>query len=243
LESTNALGRGIVQVWTVHLDAPAGRTPFLPDLPNDERLRAERLLDPARRRRFIASRAWARRIIAYYMDVPPAELVFGLGDNGKPQVHPAGSSAGLEFSLSHSGDLALLAIARGSRVGVDVEQRHRPAAYLAIARRFFAREEYLALKDIPDAGVLAERFLVCWTRKEAYLKATGFGLTRGMSHFEVTVASELPPRLVTDRLDPTAADRWAFLDLKVPSSYCAALVAEAPLEHLQLHDAGELTLV
>ncbi len=201
------------------------------------------MLDPARRRRFITSRAWARRIIAYYMDVPPAELVFRLGDNGKPGVRPAGASAGLEFSLSHSGDLALLAIARGSRVGVDVEQRHRPAAYLALARRFFAPAEYLALKDIPDPEVLAERFLVCWTRKEAYVKATGFGLTRGLSHFEVTVAPELPPRLVDDRLDPTAAERWAFLDLNVPDNYCAALVAESPIEHLQLHEAGELTFV
>lgn len=207
------------------------------------RLNASTRSSDLSRTRLVAARTWARRIIGHYMSVSPSEIVFDFGEYGKPLVRKAPGSVQLEFSLSHSGDVAILGVTGGARIGLDVEWCHRPADYLAIAGRFFSPAEYAELRDSPNDSSLAERFLVCWTRKEAYVKATGFGLTRGLGHFDVTVAPEVPARLITDRLDPSAADRWELMDIRVPEGYCAALAVEAPVAKLIYHEAEDLTLV
>lgn len=198
-------------------------------------------MNPAHQRRFVTARSWSRRIIAYHLDEEPGRIRFDSGEHGKPRIaEPLGA---IEFSLAHSGDIALLALSTKAMVGVDVEQHDRKVEYLAIAERFFSSAENAAMQDLKhDPVLLAEAFFTCWTRKEAYVKATGFGLSRGLGHFDVTVAPGLRPRLIADRLDPAAADRWELMDVTVPSGYCGALAVEGPVERLILHETGDLNL-
>lgn len=241
MKAKPSLRPGVIQVWQVPLGLPAGQIDHWSHLSEQERRRAERLVNPAHQRRFVAARSWARRIIACQVDEEPGRLRFESGEHGKPRVvEPPGA---IEFSLSHSGDIALLALSAKAMVGVDVEQHDRKVEYLAIAERFFSSAENAVMQELKhDPALLAEAFFTCWTRKEAYVKATGFGLSRGLRHFDVTVAPGLRPRVIADRLDPAAADRWELLDVTVPSGYCGALAAEGPVEKLILHEAGDLNL-
>jgi 4'-phosphopantetheinyl transferase len=123
------------------------------------------------RRRFVAAHAALRLILGAYLDLAPDALAFALGEHGKPSLRqpldPDG--ARLEFNLAHSGDLALVAVARDHPVGVDVE-RWSEVEHLELAERFFSRTERDALRALASvAEQLDAGFFAAWTRKEAYL--------------------------------------------------------------------------
>ena len=143
-------------------------------LSEDEKARAERFHFERDKRRFILARAGLRTLLAEYADLPAGEIPLVYGPSGKPGLP---SSLGLEFNLSHSQDAAIFAVARHP-VGVDLEAI-RPVQYaLSVAEGFFTPAEIAALRlEPPDQ--LSEAFLRCWTRKEAYVKACGHGLSDG----------------------------------------------------------------
>lgn len=181
---SSPLRPGCVRIWEVRLpgggrdDAEmAGRAWRL--LPDDERARADRMGDAGARRRFVYGRACLRSALAGLTGRAPRELRFRYGKHGRPFL-PGGPS----FSLSHSGDAALVAVTRGGRVGVDVE-RVRPVARMdAVAARRFAPAERAWLAAAP-AGGRAEAFFRIWTRKEAFAKALGGGLAAPWRSFAV----------------------------------------------------------
>lgn len=174
------------------------------------------------------ARGWTRRILSRYLDCNPEEISFTYGEHGKPRIE---AGVDLEFNLSHAGELALLAVTRGRRVGVDIERWDRPVDHLAVARRFFSAAEQEAILAVAqEPAELCAAFFACWSRKEAYLKATGEGLSRGLSTFDVTVSPGAPARLLADRRDPDATGRWRLVEVSVPERYSGALVAEAPLD-------------
>jgi 4'-phosphopantetheinyl transferase len=188
-----------VHVWAVPLD----EGPLPPDesmLSDDERRRAERFRRPELRRRFVAARSGLRMIIGRYLGTPPADVRLVLDPGGKPRLAtPDGGQSTLRFNLAHSGELALVAVAEGCDVGVDVE-RLRPVRRLDdIARRYFSTGEWDAIRAV-EPPLRAAAFLRCWTGKEAVLKATGVGLGHPLETFDVSAASpsggwiELPPR-------------------------------------------------
>jgi len=173
------LGVHEAHLWRLDLDAAHGEAATVV-LSEEERARAARFHFESDRHRFIAARAALRRILAAYLDRAPADLVFSLGRHGKPALE----NLGLEFNLSHSGGCGLLAVTRGRRVGVDLERVRSEFAGEDIARRFFASAEVEALAATkPDEYVTA--FFRCWTRKEAYVKARGDGLSLALDRFEV----------------------------------------------------------
>jgi 4'-phosphopantetheinyl transferase len=135
----------------------------------------------------------------------------------------------IPFNLSHAGGLALLAIAGSGRVGIDAEAVRSDIEVEDMSRRFFApaeAAEILALS--PDAQLVA--FFTCWTRKEAFVKALGGGLSVPLDRFQVSIRSDQPARLLW--VDGEASDRWSFLDLSEPG-VAAALVVEGPTPVLQ----------
>ena len=136
-----------------------------------DRERARRLSRPEVHRRFVAARAGLRSVLAGYIAVPPCSLPLQEGPHGKPQLPD-----GPRFSLSHSGDLALCAVARDREVGVDVEQLRPVPEADSIARRWFSEEEWAAYRVAADAR-LDGAFLRSWTQREAFLKAIGVGLS------------------------------------------------------------------
>ena len=211
------LQSGEVHVRSVDLDADPDA--FMELLSDAERERAARFHFDIHRRRYVVSHGALRRILAEELGVAPAALVFSEGERGKPGL-PA--HAELHFNLSHSASCALVALTRAAPVGVDVEQR-RPMEYAeTIARRYFSPAEIVAFDALPAAERL-RAFYRCWTRKEAYLKATGEGLALPLVGFDVTLAPDEPARFlrVDDRHEPETG--WALFDLRPAGDFAAAL--------------------
>jgi 4'-phosphopantetheinyl transferase len=168
------LSRGEAHVWRVDTAVdPAAVARCWAVLSGDERARAEALVRPEDRRRRTVAWAAVREILSRYLARLPQNVHFMYGPRGKPAV--AGAASRVTFNLSHSGDMALVAVARGKPIGVDVE-RIRPVEGLAdVARKWFARWEFAALERMPE-GARVGAFFRYWTRREAILKAEGVGL-------------------------------------------------------------------
>jgi 4'-phosphopantetheinyl transferase len=226
----------MAHVWRVPLDDVSQLEAYLPTLSAEEQARADRFFRDVHRRRFVIAHGALRRILADYLDVMPGVLEFVTGEHGKPALTPiAGPQpAAVEFNLSHSGDLALVAVTRANPVGVDVEQWDEGVECLELAERFFSPNERRALRALAKApNHVVAGFFAAWTRKEAYLKATGHGIVRGLHHFDVTLAPGEPARLVADRLDRDATERWTMTELAPAEGYSAALVVASPLRGVQ----------
>jgi 4'-phosphopantetheinyl transferase len=205
-------------------------------LSDDERRRADRLVQEHHRRRFVAAHASLRRILAGYTASHARGLAFDRGPHGKPTLAfgDGRSQPGLEFNLSHSADLALVAVARERPVGVDLERWKHEMDHLALATRFFSPAERASLHTLAGRGDdLVHGFFAAWTRKEAYLKARGEGVMRGLHHFDVSVTPDEPARILADRLDG-AIDRWQMRSIVPDWGYSAAIVVADPFAELVL---------
>jgi 4'-phosphopantetheinyl transferase len=223
-----------VHVWKIYLKAP-GLCDKREILANDERVRASRFRFHTDSDRFIAARYSLRTILARYLRTQPAEVEFGLNPFGKPYLTSGHDKLGLRFNLSHSHDMALLAVARNRDVGVDVEFRRADFATDEVARRFFSRTERNQLGAIaPEQKT--EAFFNCWTRKEAYIKARGEGLSFPLDQFDVSFAPDAPPALLGNRRDANEVSRWSFEELSPADGYAAALTVEGNFSRLLLWD-------
>lgn len=211
-------------VWLLDL---AGRRPGPTALSEGERHRAAAIRDPDSRWRFSATRSAVRRVLGAYLDVSPLEVPLHqrcpvcAGPHGQPVLH--GPEGSLSLSITHSGGLAALAVTRSGAVGVDVERGGPHLRPARIAQRRFAEEEAAYVQSAPDPAESTRRFLRIWTRKEAYLKATGAGLTRPMSSFAVSGAA--PATLLWARGDDAAA--WSLVDLPLPAGMAGAVALPA----------------
>jgi 4'-phosphopantetheinyl transferase len=214
------LENGVVDVWRVPLAcAPAEIDVLAGRLAADERARAERFYLERDRARYVAARAGLRAVLARYLDEEPAALALPAGPHGKPEL----GGSPLRFNASHSRDLALVAVAAGREVGVDVEWI-RPVAADSLARALFAPGEAEALAALP-AEEREEAFVACWTRKEALVKAAGRGLSVPLDRFEVPVGPVGEPVTVAVPAPAPDGTGWAVVDLHVGPGYAAAVAA------------------
>lgn len=217
-----ALTRDEVHVWQIDLNVNA--TSYWDLLSPEEQERALRFRFERDRDHYTIGRGSMRCILGRYLGVHPAALAFGYGAHGKPELtQPSGTV--LQFNLSHSHRVALLAVTADRAVGVDIEGVHRDVGDEQVARRFFSRSEVETLQALPSEERRAA-FFRCWTRKEAYLKARGDGISYGLHHFAVTLAPGEPAALLTNTQEPAEVERWAMASVSVPSGYEAAVVVE-----------------
>ena len=214
-----------VQVWALDLARTKAEVDELAaTLSADELRRAANMRIEASRRRWIVARAGLRALVGSYLDEDPAAVAFAPGPHGKPRLEPPSE---LRFSLAHSGELALLAVASERELGVDLEWVGQPRDALGLATRYFTNAERAAIAEAPEAERLAV-FYRHWVAKEAFVKATGRGLSASLRSFEIELAGPSAPRLVHVGGDSLEAMRWSLQLLDVPGGYAAALVAEAP---------------
>jgi 4'-phosphopantetheinyl transferase len=201
-------GRALVFRLPLDLDDArlAGLTAILS---KDESARAARFIPETSRRHFTAARGQMRQVLGALLGRDPAALRFELGSHGKPFL----SGGELCFNLSHSGGLALLAVSANQEIGVDIEASTRVVEYENIGRRFFAPSEAAALLELPEAEH-ARAFFNIWTRKEAYMKACGLGMSLPLHSF--TVSHDDPPTL--------SAEGWSIHAIDPGAGYTAALV-------------------
>jgi 4'-phosphopantetheinyl transferase len=218
-----ALATDEVHVWRIALDPPADAVAALArTLSDDELGRAARFHFDRDRVAFTVARGALRTLAGRYLGEPPARLVFGYRERGKPYLTaPPGA---LRFNLSHSGQRALVGFARDRELGVDVELRRELSDLIALAHTAFSPAEYAALCRLPpDAQPNA--FFTCWSRKEAVIKATGEGVAQ-LAAFDVSLAPGEPARLLRFDGDPPGASRWSLHDLPEIPGYAAALAVE-----------------
>ena len=219
--SPPALEPGQVHVWRHCLHADIEQIRCCQSLLTaEERQRAARFAFAEHRHRFVVARATLRTLLAAYVDVPAAALEFVYGAQGKPRlVSPVTDTT---FNVSHSHGLMLLAFARGRAVGVDVERTTRTVDWEAVARRFFAAQEREALATAPEADRRAA-FFRCWTRKEAFMKATGQGVAYGLTNFAVTLAPHVAAQLLW--LDQGSPEDWRLADVELDAEHVGAVCA------------------
>ena len=180
-----ALSLAEAHLYAVPIDETSDRwVELCTVLTPDERQRAAQFRVEPPRRRFVTARAALRILLSRYLDLPPAAVTLSLSPNGKPRLGDQHRQSGLHFNVSHSGNMALVVLARGCEVGVDVEQLRAVRHVQHIAKRYFHASEIEAILSAPPAGQVAA-FLRCWTGKEAVLKAIGMGITGSLAAFHV----------------------------------------------------------
>jgi 4'-phosphopantetheinyl transferase len=190
----------------------------------DELSRADRLLFSKDRDHFIVARGLLRILLAAYVDIDSADLRFSYAEKGKPSLEENQRTA-INFNLAHSHGMALYAFAHGREVGVDLEYIREGLADEKIAERFFSPREIETLRTVP-AQSRKEAFFNCWTRKEAYIKARGEGLSMPLDAFDVSLAPGELATLLRNHNEPGEVGRWTMQSIPVPSGYVAALVVE-----------------
>jgi 4'-phosphopantetheinyl transferase len=208
--------RADVDVWSVDLDAGAAFLPrYLAELSPDERAHAGRLRTSDALAGFSITRAVLRLLLGRRVGVPAHALRFGSGPYGKPFLaqHPE-----LAFNVSHTRGRAVLAVAARGPVGVDVERLEPRVDVDGLAQRFFSPAEVTALREVP-AGRRLRAFFDGWTRKEAFVKALGEGLSHDLASFTVALTPGEPVELLSRHRDD-----WRIVRLDVGADYAAALV-------------------
>lgn len=230
-------GPGEVDVWCAALDvAPSAAARLARLLAPEERARARRFRNGADQRRFTVARGVLRAILASYVGLPASALRLSAGIHGKPRLVPPTVDAAhpdITFNLSHSGELALYAIARGREVGIDLERVDGTTEIDALARRFFSDTERSWLDSVED-GRRTAAFYRVWTAKEACLKARGVGLSLPLSSFDVALRSGGPTRLMVRGLTGCAVSRWTLVELPPGSGYAATLAIEGTPRSVRL---------
>lgn len=220
-----ALPEGEVHVWRACLAQPEARVEALSRLLSaEERERAARFVFPKHRAHFTVARGVLRQLLGRYLGTSPAALSFAYGTHGKPALTEPHGESGLRFNLSHSHQLALYAVTWEREVGIDVEYPRPGVDVERLARRFFAPQEVDGLQRLP-AERRQEGFYNCWTRKEAYLKARGEGITVALDSFTVSLRPGEPAALLRCAPDPGEMARWRLHALFPGKEYVAALCA------------------
>lgn len=227
--------------------APPDRLPLLPDkvhvwrvmshqsdvvvawlhsfLTPDEQRRADRFYFEKDRRQFTVARGALRMLLGGYLNIEPSRIRFRYSHYGKPRLDGGDPDNSLRFNLSHSHGLTVMAFALGRELGIDVEWLRPDLACDEIAERFFSPAELAALRALhPDQRL--QGFFNCWTRKEAYIKAIGTGLSTPLDQFDVSLAPGEPARLLATRIQPSEVQRWSLEALNLELGYAGAIAVE-----------------
>lgn len=213
-----------IHVWRASLEQPeAVFRKLQATLSADEFARASRFQFEQHRRRFVVARGVLRDILGRYLGVAANVITFEYETHGKPKLAKAKHPENFCFNLSHAKELALCAITRGHALGVDVEHIHPISDAEQIARRFFSEREAGQFCALPQEQKQIA-FFNCWTRKEAFIKALGEGLSHPLDRFEVAFLPGELAALLQTRPDPQEAERWSMFAFEPAADYAGALV-------------------
>jgi 4'-phosphopantetheinyl transferase len=223
-----ALPDNEVHLWRLDIRAaapvpmPAAEDRWADLLSPEEKLRAERFIAPMARQHFVATRGLLRMLLGGYLAADLKTIAFRFSTKEKPGLSSPYAESKIEFNVSHSGGVALLAFTRGREIGVDVEQVRQGRDVDAIARRFFSLEEQKQFASVA-AEEKYDAFSRCWTRKEAYIKAKGDGLSLPLGQFDVSLQAGASDALRATRPDAAEAKRWSLCEVPAGAGYIGAL--------------------
>jgi 4'-phosphopantetheinyl transferase len=219
-----------VHVWAASLDQPVASVRALESLLSVQELnRAQRFGSEGDRRRYVVAHGILRRLLAGYRKADPRALRFTIGKNGKPALSDENGPTALRFNLSHTEDMALIAVTLGREIGVDVERVRAISELDSIVDSYFTSHERDTLRTMENTA-RRDAFYRCWTRKESYAKATGGDLPAALGGFD-TMLSQGPADLPA--LDaPREASGWNLYELLPADGYVGAVAINGPVGRL-----------
>jgi 4'-phosphopantetheinyl transferase len=220
------LSRQDVHIWRAVLDLPSKNVQELKgSLSIDERMKAEHFTFERYKSQFIAARGILRLILACYLSVEPGVIRFCYEKDGKPRLQNAFGKTGIQFNLSHSEGLALYVFTRDHEVGVDVEYMREISEMEQIVEQFFSVRERVFFGALPTSEK-QETFFNWWTRKEAFTKATGEGLSYPLDRFDVSAAPGKSVELLRTVGGAKEGPRWSMWDVRPAEGFAGAFVVE-----------------
>lgn len=222
--TTEDLSREI-HIWVIDLIQPDSNYLNFKKLLNEEEIsKLDQYIFNSDKRRYIVSHGFLKEIIGKYLDINPHDISFKKSSLGKPCLEETLKPINFEFSLAHSGELAIYALTKRRKVGVDIEYIRRKIDYMKIALKFFTKRE----KDILDSLGKDQKkmaFFNCWTRKEAFIKAFNEKLL-DFQDFEVTIIPNNAPQIIDVQGYPMESKRWSMMSFSPAESYIGTLVGE-----------------
>ncbi|HET8826771.1 MAG TPA: 4'-phosphopantetheinyl transferase superfamily protein [Terriglobales bacterium] len=220
-----------VHVWHANLESQSVAQRLEPILSPDEIQRANRFRFAEHRRRFIIARGCLRRLLEQYLQTDARDFVIAYSPEGKPSLDVR-HRTDLKFNVSHSGEIAAFAFTLQRNIGIDVELIRRDVDVEEIPRRFFSCAEQKWMSSL-EGEAKFQGFFNCWTRKEAYVKAVGTGLSLPLRDFDVSLMPGQAAKLLATRPDATIADRWHMAALDFGGEYAAAVIVDGSLNELE----------
>jgi 4'-phosphopantetheinyl transferase len=216
-----------VKIWQMDLDKLSHKLPYLYTiLSADEKERAARYHFESGQRRFIIGRGVLRTILSRLINEYPVKIKFIYNEFGKPSLdkseHP---ECDIKFNLAHSDSFMIAAFSKKREIGIDCELIREEYSDLNIAKRFFSESEFEELTTLPFE-MRSKAFFNCWTRKEAFIKATGKGISAGLNSFGVTVHPDKPAKLTFVNGSPEEVNKWYLSDIKVSDGLSATFAVE-----------------
>ena len=215
-----------VHVWCAPLDPSDAVFQELRNLlARDESEKASRFYFETDRRHFTVAHGFLRKLLGDYLGIAPQDIRFSQSEYGKPSLVESINHLDLSFNLAHSGKLVLYALTLNRRIGVDLEYVRPEFTTNEIARRYFSPLEVAELDKLP-ANLRHHAFFTCWTRKEAFIKAMGIGLSLPLDQFDVTIHPAEPAALLHTHWNHEEASRWSLQTLDAGPGYAAAVASE-----------------
>lgn len=212
-----------VHIWGVNLEVTEPWFHLLQGtLSVEEKERAGRYYFERDRRAFTVGRGLLRTFLGFYLGKDPTQIEFDYNRYGKPFL---AAGDGIQFNVSHSGTIALLAFVRNRGIGVDVERMRFETDYFKIAERVFSSEELAELVSLPEEH-RQQAFFNGWSRKEAYIKAHGQGVSLPLDQIVVSISPDEPARLLNIKGTFDTPARWQLRELKLGPDYAAAVIVE-----------------
>lgn len=231
--------RDEIHIWYTRLDVPETQVKkWQLYLSPDELQRAHRFHFIKDQHHFIVGRGVLRKLLGNYLNKHPYELRFEYNKYGKPFVDYEIEGDKLHFNLSHSHELCIYALTLKHHLGIDIEFVREDFSDLEIAERFFAPEEVKVLNSLPVTDQ-KKAFFLCWTRKEAFIKAKGKGLSIPLDQFNVSLVPGQPARLLKTRYDRLDVDRWSLFNIDLFPEYAAAVAVEGQNLQIKYQNSDE----
>lgn len=215
-----------IHIWCAPLQVEVTVLHALQQMLTEEEVRkARQFRFDSDRRRFIIARGVLKALLGRYLHANPSTLNFECNAYGKPSLRFPFSKSRLHFNISHSHEVVLCAFTNARQIGIDVEYIRSDIDYEQLAKYSFSLNEQAAFYALPNAQ-RQQAFFDCWTRKEAYIKARGKGLSLPLDLFDVSLVPGEPAVLLSSREDPQEVTRWSFQNISSYPGYAGAFAVE-----------------
>jgi len=234
------IGKNEVHVWESFIDADDETiTGYFNLLSDDENQLALRFRFDHHRKQYVASHGLLRSILGGYLDIDPKLLAFCTNQYGKPQLSLDKNISDIRFNLSHSHNLFIVAVSLGLEVGIDIEYINRDINFMEIAKSVFLKREIAKFNSIPE-NLQKTAFFRCWTRKEAYLKGKGHGLSTNLDRLEVSFLYSESDAILSCKDSLEDGKTWHLFDIAPFPGYIGSLSTEGKPDTIKYFNAASI---